>query len=220
VWEATWQRKGNMAKPRNAKGSVASPDDDAELPEKVLSSIEILTVAVFLLGGDSRYVDTEDIAVKANEIAPGKFSWVKYRDQINIHTVKTHLWDAKSERKGSLLIGSEKGWMLTKAGLDLARQRIGNLKGIKAQEKKLTESEKQWMRTERSRLIDSAAFRKASNGQSEQISPEEAESFFRLNSYVVGKARERKILRVLNLFGDDIELGGAVKTLATIVQGK
>jgi hypothetical protein len=209
-----------MAKAKNAKESVASPTDDAEAPEKVLSSIEILTVAVFLLGGDSRYVDTEDIAVKANEIAPGKFSWVKYREQINIHTVKTHLWDAKSERKGSLLIGSEKGWMLTQAGLDLARLRISSLKGIKGQKKKLSESERQWMRTERSRLIESPAFRKAANGQAEQVTFEEAESFFRLNNYVVGKARERKILRVLNVFGDDADLGGAVKTLAAIVQGK
>jgi hypothetical protein len=148
-------------------------------------------------------------------------SWVKYQDQINIHTVKTHLWDAKSERKGSLLLGTEKeGWMLTKSGLDLARQRISGLKGIKPQKKKLSESEKQWMRTERRRLIESTAYKKIPIGQSEQITQEEAESFFRLNNYVVGKARERKIVRVLNLFGDDPELGAAVKTLANVVQGK
>ena len=209
-----------MTESKSAKASVA-PSTDNEAPEKALSSIEILTVAVLLLGGESRYVDTEDIAVKANEIAPGKFSWVKYRDQINIHTIKTHLWDAKSERKGSLLLGSEKdGWMLTKSGLDLARQRVGSLKGIKIQKKKLSEPEKQWMRTERLRLIGSAAFKKFSDGQNQQITREEAESFFRLNNYVVGKARERKIVRVLNLFGEDAELGDAVKTLANFTQEK
>jgi hypothetical protein len=36
----------------------------------------------------------------------------------------------------------------------------------------------------------------------------------------VGKARERKIVRVLNLFGDDAELGDAVKGLAALVRGK
>jgi hypothetical protein len=209
-----------MAKPKIPIESVASPPP-VEAPEKVLSSIEILTVAVFLLGGDSRHVDTEDIAVKANELAPGKFSWVKYRDQINIHTVKTHLWDAKSERKGNLLLGSEKeGWMLTSAGLDLARQRMDGLKGIKIEKKKLSEPEKQWMRSERLRMVETVAYRKLARIQNGAITLEEAEAFFRLNSYVVGKARERKIVRVLNLFGDDAELGEAVKALAELVQGK
>ena len=70
----------------------------------------------------SHYVDTEDIAVKANELAPGKFTWIRYRDQINIHVIKTHLWDAKSERKGNLLIGSEKkdGWSVQAVSHELA----------------------------------------------------------------------------------------------------
>jgi len=54
---------------------------------KNLANHEIVTIAVFLLGGESHAVDTEDIAVKANEIAPGRFSWRKYPDQINIETV-------------------------------------------------------------------------------------------------------------------------------------
>ncbi|MFO0964101.1 MAG: hypothetical protein U0793_00755 [Gemmataceae bacterium] len=209
-----------MTKAKTPRQGTSSPTS-AEAPEKVLSSIEILAVAVFLLDGHSRYVDTEDIAVKANEIAPGKFSWVKYQDQINIHTVKTHLWDAKSERKGNLLLGSEKeGWMLTSAGLDLARSRLNGLKGIKPEKKKLSEPEKQWMRTERLRMVETAAYKKCASGQTGAVTLDEAEAFFRLNSYVVGKARERKIVRVLNLFGDDSELGDAVKGLAGLVRGK
>ncbi|MFZ0829061.1 MAG: hypothetical protein WAO02_16730 [Verrucomicrobiia bacterium] len=48
---------------------------------KALSNHEIVTLAVYLLGGDSKRIDTEDIAVKANELAPGRFNWRKYRDQ-------------------------------------------------------------------------------------------------------------------------------------------
>ena len=48
------------------------------------SNFQIVTVAVYLLGGEARYIDTEDVAMKANELAPGRFSWIKYRDQINI----------------------------------------------------------------------------------------------------------------------------------------
>ena len=39
---------------------------------------------MYLLGGETRRVDTEDIAVKANELAPGRFAWKKYPDQINL----------------------------------------------------------------------------------------------------------------------------------------
>lgn len=93
---------------------------------RALSNIEIVALALYALGGDSRFVDTEDIAMKANELTPGRFTWAKYPEQVNIHTIMTHLWDAKSGRKGNLLVGSEKeGWMLTAGGLDLARNRAG-----------------------------------------------------------------------------------------------
>lgn len=73
---------------------------------KSLSSHEIVTLAVFLFGGDSRCIDTEDIAVKANEIAPGRFTWRKYRDQINIEQVRAFLSDAKKAKNGAYLSGS------------------------------------------------------------------------------------------------------------------
>jgi len=40
---------------------------------------EIVTLAVYLLGGDAHWVDTEDIAKKANELAPGRFTWRNLR---------------------------------------------------------------------------------------------------------------------------------------------
>src|SRR5262249_3142142 len=133
--------------------------DSMPAPTRALSNMEIITLAVYVLGGDSRYVDTEDVAIKANELAPGRFTWVKYPEQINIHTIKTHLWDAKSERKGALLLGSEKeGWMLTEAGLEVARARVNALKGMKASRRKLSPGEQQWRRTERVRMLKSDAF--------------------------------------------------------------
>jgi hypothetical protein len=67
-------------------------------PQNGLSNHEIVTLAVYLLGGDTQYLDTEDIAVKANEIAPGRFTWRKYSDQINIENVRAFLSDAKKEK--------------------------------------------------------------------------------------------------------------------------
>jgi len=183
--------------------------------------MEIVALAVYFLGGESHYVHTEDVAVKANEITPGRFTWAKYPNQINIHTIMTHLWDAKSSRKGGLLIGSEKeGWMLTENGLELARGRVNALKGLKSASKKLTAGDQQWKRGERIRLLNTDAFRKAATEGAETVTCEEAEAFFRLNDYVIGDARERKITRIVNVFGDDPDLGPVVNMLAGKVRGR
>ena len=42
---------------------------------KQLAQHELVTLAVYLLGGDQHAVDTEDVAIKAHELAPGRFSW-------------------------------------------------------------------------------------------------------------------------------------------------
>jgi hypothetical protein len=202
-----------VVKSRNTKPELAHESDTSET--RILSSIEIVTLGVFLLGGDAHYVETEDIAVKANELAPGKFTWVKYPDQINIHVIKTHLWDAKSARKGSLLLGSEKeGWMLSSSGLAMARNRVAGLKHLKQAKRKLSEPERRWMRADRVRMLQSEGYRKVASGDSNSVTLEEAEAFFRLNAYIVGKARDRKILRVINVFGDDPDLGPVVRLLA------
>ena len=89
---------------------------------------ELVVLATYLAGGAKAASDTEDIAIKANELAPGRFTWRKYADQINIDTVRKRLWDATKPEKGSYLIGSERtGWRLTKAGVDFARRRIKKL---------------------------------------------------------------------------------------------
>lgn len=63
-------------------------------------------------------------------------------------------------------------------------------------------------------MLNSDAYRKFTSLGVGAVSREEAEAFFRLNSYVVGEARRRKISRIQNTFGDDGELGLVVKILA------
>jgi hypothetical protein len=81
---------------------------------KAFSNFEIVTLAVYLLGGNQTYVDTEDVAIKVNEISPGRFSWEKYPNQINIEKVRSSLSDAKKEKKGGYLVGKHsQGWILS-----------------------------------------------------------------------------------------------------------
>ena len=47
-----------------------------------LANHEIVTLAVYLLGGDAQRIDTEDVAVKANALA-AEFDWGITRDVAN-----------------------------------------------------------------------------------------------------------------------------------------
>lgn len=50
------------------------------------------------------------------------------------------------------------------------------------------------------------------------VTMQEADAFFRIDDYVEGKARERKIIRIINSFGDDPELSQLIKHLARKVR--
>jgi hypothetical protein len=186
---------------------------------KTLSNNEIVTLAVFLLGGDSHCVDTEDVAVKVNEIAPGRFTWRKYPDQINIEYVRVRLSEAKKGEGGGYVSGSgAKGWMLTQPGVVFARSHVKELRGADLARNRLSSRDKEWRRTERKRLFASEAFQKIKSGAIDAISVQEAEAFFRLDDYVTGSARSRKLTRILNAFGADRDLGRVVKDLAERVR--
>lgn len=77
-------------------------------PSKTLTNHEVVLLAVYLLGGESSPIDTEDIAVKANALAPGAFTWRKYPDQINMEIVRVVLSNLKRAEDGNLLVGKGK----------------------------------------------------------------------------------------------------------------
>lgn len=188
---------------------------------KSLANHEIVTLAVFLLGGESSHVDTEDIAMRASEMAPGRFAWHKYPEQINIDTVRKRLWDAARADKGGYLVGSErKGWMLTQSGIQFARAHARDLDRAELSRKPLSQRERRWHTRERARLQAESAFLKYSAGRVAEISQQEAESFFRVDDYVLGETRRTKIQRITNAFGDDPELGPAVRELSSMVPDK
>ena len=177
---------------------------------------QVVTLAVHRLGGASKAVDTEDVAVEVNRLAPGRYTWKKHPDQINLEIVRVYCSDAKKAEKGKLLIGSgTDGWMLTPAGLAFARQHAGVSaisapSGVQAQMSRA----KPWYRNEEVRLTGSEAFQKYSGDNADAATSREILAFFRLDSYVVGPQRSRRIARVVNAFGDHPELGEAVRHFA------
>lgn len=185
---------------------------------KELANHEIVTLAVYVLGGRTRAVDTEDIAVKANELAPGRFVWRKYPDQINLEIIRVYLSDAKKDAKGLYLSGSgTDGWLLTERGLTFAEKHAKALGSVDLSRETIDPRERSWRRGERARLLSSVAFRKVLAGEINAVSEAEAEAFFRVDAYVAPDMRQRRITRIANAFRDDPTLGKAVSILAGIV---
>jgi hypothetical protein len=184
-----------------------------------LSNHEVVTLAVYLLGGDTKPVDTEDIAIKANKIAGARFTWRKYPNQINLGNVRWSLWDAKKPKNGAYLLELGKDdWQLTEAGLEFAKRAARNLKGMDLSRQPISARDRQWQRNERARMSSTEAFTKIHGGAADTVTMREAEEFFRIDAYVTTNSREQKITRALSAFGNDEELGIAVKLLAEKVR--
>jgi len=181
---------------------------------------EIVTLAVYILGGESKEIDTEDIAMKVNELAPGRFNWRKYHDQINIENVRTFLSDAKKIKNGAYLLGSgKKGWLLTEKGVTFAKQNLKELNNTILTRKSISQEERRWMHREKSRMLTHPVLEKMKHDQ-DMITVQEAESFFRVDDYITGTAREKRIVRILNTYRDDPDIGKAVVILAGKVPKK
>jgi hypothetical protein len=183
----------------------------------------VVTLAAFLLGGDKRVLDTEDIAIKANELAPGRFSWRKYKDQINLEIVRVYLSDAKKKDKGAMVAGSGKtGWTLTAAGRAWARgpgRDFLNAGPEQRLESTHTTSPAETRRhRERGRIQGTRAWSRWT--QQEEISAREAAEVFRIDTYARGRTLDLKVGRVREMFEDDPELGHFIHRVAAIVQGK
>jgi hypothetical protein len=183
-----------------------------------------VTLVVYLLGGESEYLDTEDIAIKANELGAGCFSWKKYPDQINIELVRVSLSNAKKQEYGSYIIGSTKtGWQLSQKGLNFCRKRLKDLEEIDISPQLSPEPnarEMVWQSREKSRMLTSPALAIFNSKGIDAVTEQEAEAFFRIDDYVTGTARTRKLSRIMDTFGNDSDLGKAIRALAKKVREK
>lgn len=168
----------------------------------------MVTLALYQLGGGQRAIDTEDIAVEAHRLAPGRFSWKKYPDQINLELIRVFLSDARMKNK--LVIGSRRtGWRLTQEGLKWAEsvsKTLGqsDLSRSRAQSRSGGPDEQRRHR-ERDRLLRSDAWKLWVAGEL-AIPLADTKQVFRLDSYARGEMREAKITRLRDMFSDDAEL--------------
>ena len=185
------------------------------------TGVELVTFALFLLGGEQRAIDTEDVAYKVNQIAPGRFNWRKYPDQINLELVRVVLSNAKKPANGQLVRGSgRRGWALTTSGLSWATNTASlptHLSEHKARHKRFSGSidEHRWRR-ERARVTTTTAWRKWLS--KDQINRSDANEVFRIDAYSTGRAWHLKINRLKVLFAEDSEIGPFIHAVSRIVE--
>jgi len=184
-----------------------------------LSNVQVVVLAAYALGADVSPVDSEDIAIKANEIAPGRFVWRKYPRQIRLEHVRVYLSDAKKARNGCLMGGDgTKGWHLTRAGSEWARAHKGLISGVLAGRERLDRKSEKARSLERDRLLQLPAWRKFHEGHA--VSRREAEAVFRLSEYSAEDRRRLLVNRICSLFADDGEIRPFVEAMSELVGRK
>lgn len=91
-----------------------------------LSDKDIAFYALYILGGWQKRIHTEDIALKCYQLAPSKFSWVKYPQYPDVAPARFALEAAKKPENGALVKGESErkrtaqsigGWLLTTTGV-------------------------------------------------------------------------------------------------------
>jgi hypothetical protein len=176
-----------------------------------LTNAELVTWAVSLLGGDQRRIDTEDVAVKAFQLAGKRFSWRKYPEQINLELVRVYLSDAKKPEHGELVAGSGRtGWSLTRKGLAWITSARSRLQAPCTNEPQSRSSragsiDSSRRDRERKRITALAAWTRWSGGDKSVVTAE-AREVFRLDSYSTPSVREAKLTRLRAMFADDEEM--------------
>ena len=161
---------------------------------------EIVTIAVYNLGGSVNPIELEDVAIEAFNLASQRFSWKKYKDRIDLRIVLYSVNDAIKPDVGYLKGNSKHGYMLTKAGLKwiakIEDSEIYTKSSRKFSTSDLTEKEKL-------RLQRTSAYDKYLKDDLDHISVIDFREFTRVNDYFPKHVREQRFAKIQNVTDED-----------------
>jgi hypothetical protein len=127
------------------------------------------------------------------------------------------LSDAKKAKCGALVTGSgNAGWMLTAAGKVFADS-VPESQAATAVVQRLSPDERRVRSRELARVREHPAVMARLADPTHATTLRDAEAVFRVDAYLVGIDRRRKIDRLVNIVGDDPELGPLVRDLAEVL---
>jgi len=157
--------------------------------EEELTNIEIILYALYLEGGETKKINTEDVALKCFKLSPSRFSWIKYPKYPSLESVRRPLISVRSKENGSLVSGRHgktkenqisDGWIFTPNGINWIEKnkaRIEFLLGSKQKPIKRTQIDKQIFE-----FKNSSAFKKFLKDKScDNIQPYEFTDFLNAN---------------------------------------
>jgi hypothetical protein len=186
-----------------------------------LTQTELVTWAVYLLGGAQKRVDTEDVAIKAFALAPKRFSWHKYPEQINLELVRVYLSAAKDIEHGELIVGSGRtGWSLTRKGLTWVRSAEPGLQArhsaASGKQSKAGSIDANRQARERKRILSMPAWARWATGD-RSVAVDEAREVFRIDSYSTASVREAKMTRMRAMFSEDEQISAFLAGLSQAI---
>ena len=158
----------------------------------------------------------ETIAIKADELAPGRFRWKTRPDLIS----DSNTWDALSNarKKGYILQQAAQkntdSYLLTEEGVKFSEKNISKIKEFDQSKMRISVSKEIYENT-KNRLIATEAYQKAKNLKLDQITIKEFNQFFRLNDYMKNTQKEEKIQKIKNLFIHEKEFKKLIDKVAT-----
>ncbi len=191
------------------------------LTTRSITKRDLAVLAVFLLGGDKKFVDTEDVAVKAAGLAPNAFAWRKYPDQINLELVRAVLSDAKKKQFGGLLHGTgTTGWRLSDAGVVWAQGKGRDVLGGG------TASVAPWAGSSDARRTDRQLQRVRTSAAWGQwltegtVDQEAAKVLFRIDDYATPGMTDQKVARLRSVVMADEEAARFLEVAVAALKDK
>jgi hypothetical protein len=167
-----------------------------------LTNAQAVTLAIAALGGATKQIDTEDIAIKAYEICPGKFGWRKYPERIDLIVVRVSLNDAARSRPPLIRGSIKRGYLLTVEGMQWASTHLAYAAGTAGEAARRNSAEAELNR-ERERLRKSRAYARFVEGRTQDITERDFQEFTRINDYFPMHLRQKRFTTVQNAVSGD-----------------
>lgn len=175
--------------------------------KNILSNQEIVTVSLYILGQGLKGFSCEEIATKADEIAPGRFRWKTNANMISDSVT----WDALSNaRKKNYLHEKTDNYFLTDEGINFAKENLNKL-NFDQKKIRISSSDLEQINNIKARLIGSTAYKKIQ--ENKKITNKEYNNFFRINNYMSEKQKNEKIEKLINMFLIDKQLNQIIKKI-------
>jgi hypothetical protein len=174
--------------------------------EKKIKNIELVTIALYEIGGANNFKDTEDIAVKADEIDSERFRWrnKKYKKFIDRGLIVESLNAARVRKIGSFLKGNDdKGWILSPIGLNFCKNIKKKFPDLSIRKKRISKIEKKYLLREENRIINTDAYIKFINNKKNNIDEKDIKKLFKIDDYTSSQDLQKRIINLLDNFKDN-----------------